>query len=73
MRCQLEAYKNEVEIVRSDLKLDLQAKEQQLKLLEEEIKTAKEKDISTYNQLASDRSHMALDERSAKLISKSTL
>jgi hypothetical protein len=31
LRCQLEAYKNEVEIVRSDLKLELQVKEQHVK------------------------------------------
>lgn len=46
LRCQLEAYKNEVETVRSDLKTELQVKEQHIKLMEDNVKTFKEKMLS---------------------------
>ena len=37
MRCQLEAYKNEVDLVRGDLKGDLESKEKQLKVLQQTV------------------------------------
>lgn len=37
MRCQLEAYKNEVDLVRSDLKTELEQKEKQLKMLQQTL------------------------------------
>merc|ERR1712071_656092 len=46
LRCQLEAYKNEVETVRSDLKTELQVKEQHIKMMEDNVKTFKEKMLS---------------------------
>lgn len=46
LRCQLEAYKNEVETVRSDLKTELQVKEQHIKMMEDSVKTFKEKMLS---------------------------
>lgn len=35
LRCQLEAYKNEVDLVRADLKTELNMKEQQLKMIQQ--------------------------------------
>jgi hypothetical protein len=37
LRCQLEAYKNEVDLVRSDLKAELEQKEKQLKMLQQTL------------------------------------
>jgi D-mannonate dehydratase len=37
LRCQLEAYKNEVDLVRSDLKTELEQKEKQLKMLQQTL------------------------------------
>jgi hypothetical protein len=37
LRCQLEAYKNEVDLVRSDLKTELDQKEKQLKMLQQTL------------------------------------
>nr|CAD7268670.1 unnamed protein product [Timema shepardi] len=37
LRCQLEAYKNEVDLVRSDLKTDLDQKDKQLKMLQQTL------------------------------------
>lgn len=78
LRCQLEAYKNEVETVRSDLKLELQAKEQQVKILEEGIKSMKEKtpatSLTVQSQPLTDTdnpvSEIHIDDRTAKLLSK---
>lgn len=71
MRCQLEAYKNEVEIVRSDLKLELQAKEHHVRTLEEGLKSIKEKSTCLPVQLDTTNSpNNITDERSVKLISK---
>lgn len=76
MRCQLEAYKNEVEIVRSDLKLELQIKEQHVRSLErnladERLKPVKEKQTSSSIQSANnaEASDSVIDEHSVKLIS----
>lgn len=38
LRCQLEAYKNEVDLVKSDLKADTDFKDKQIKLLQETIR-----------------------------------
>nr|CAH0104474.1 unnamed protein product [Daphnia galeata] len=76
LRCQLEAYKNEVEIVRSDLKLELQVKEQHVKALEknlteERLRSIKDKSTSLSTQMANstDTSDNPSYDRSAKLIS----
>lgn len=37
LRCQLEAYKNEVDLVRSDLKAELDQKEKQMKMLQQTL------------------------------------
>lgn len=37
LRCQLEAYKNEVDLVRSDLKTELDQKEKQMKMLQQTL------------------------------------
>lgn len=37
LRCQLEAYKNEVDLVRSDLKAELEQKEKQMKMLQQTL------------------------------------
>ena len=76
LRCQLEAYKNEVEIVRSDLKLELQVKEQHVKALEtnlteERLRSIKDKSTSLSTQMANstDTPDNPSYDRSAKLIS----
>ncbi len=70
MRCQLEAYKNEVEIVRADLKIELQAKEQHVRTLEEGLKSMKEKSTSLPIQLdTSNAPDNLTDERFTKIIS----
>ena len=76
LRCQLEAYKNEVEIVRSDLKLELQMKEQHIKTLEknlteERLKSMKDKSTSLPIQLANsaDANDHLFDDHYRKLIS----
>lgn len=76
MRCQLEAYKNEVEIVRSDLKLELQVKEQHVKnlernLAEERLRSVKEKQTSLSIQSVNsvEAPGSVTDEQSIKLIS----
>lgn len=37
LRCQLEAYKNEVDLVRSDLRAEIDQKEKQLKLVQQTL------------------------------------
>lgn len=70
LRCQLEAYKNEVEIVRADLKIELQAKEQHVRTLEEGLKSMKEKSTSLPIQLdTSNAPDNLTDERFTKIIS----
>ncbi|KAI9563842.1 hypothetical protein GHT06_011308 [Daphnia sinensis] len=76
LRCQLEAYKNEVEIVRSDLKLELQVKEQHVKnlernLAEERLRSVKEKQSSSSVQSvnSAEVTGSVTDEQSIKLIS----
>lgn len=76
LRCQLEAYKNEVEIVRSDLKLELQVKEQHVKnlernLAEERLRSVKEKQTSLSIQSVNsvEAPGSVTDEQSIKLIS----
>lgn len=39
LRCQLEAYKNEVDLVRNDLKSDLMEKDKQVKVLQLQLQT----------------------------------
>ena len=74
----MEAYKNEVETVRSDLKTELQVKEQHIKMMEDSVKTFKEKmlslseltDQTTTKQLHEVTPHHDA-ERANKLISQS--
>lgn len=58
LRCQLEAYKNEVEIVRADLKTELLSKEQKIKTLEESVNAMKDN-----QQATSDQSQQNLPDR----------
>lgn len=74
MRCQLEAYKNEVETVRSDLKIELQVKEQQVRTLEEGLKSMKEKSTIVPIQLDTTNPPANLtDERSVKITSNTLI
>jgi len=61
-----------VEIVRSDLKLELQAKEQQVKILEEEVRGLKDKALSTRPDQSPtvESTSTSNDDRSTKLLSK---
>ena len=70
LRCQLEAYKNEVEIIRSDMKLELQVKELLVKNQEEEVKLLKSKLLTSSNQSPTDPIETLTDDRSTKLIGK---
>nr|CAD7432156.1 unnamed protein product [Timema monikensis] len=47
LRCQLEAYKNEVDLVRSDLKTDLDQKDKQLKMLQQTLQGMQQKSGGT--------------------------
>ena len=70
LRCQLEAYKNEVEIIRSDLKLELQAKDQHIKSLDDDVKALKEKLKSQPDQSPTvESTSVSVDDRSSKLLS----
>ena len=64
----MEAYKNEVEIVRSDMKVELQVKELQLKKQEEEILLLKNKLLTSSNQSPVNSVEILTDDRSSKLI-----
>lgn len=61
-----------MEIVRSDLKLELQAKEQQVKILEEEVRGLKDKALSTRPDQSPtvESTSTSNDDRSTKLLSK---
>jgi bacterioferritin (cytochrome b1) len=54
LRCQLEAYKNEVDLVRSDLKTELEQKEKQLKMLQQTLQGMQQVGLGStvYNSLS---------------------
>lgn len=54
LRCQLEAYKNEVDLLKSETKADIDAKEKQMKMLQQTLKGMQEQLMQSRKQQAQD-------------------
>ncbi|XP_058798366.1 ecto-NOX disulfide-thiol exchanger 2 [Phymastichus coffea] len=54
LRCQLEAYKNEVDLLKSETKVDIDAKEKQMKMLQQTLKGMQEQLMQSRKQQAQD-------------------
>ncbi|KAK6625582.1 hypothetical protein RUM43_005881 [Polyplax serrata] len=54
LRCQLEAYKNEVDLVRGDMKNDLESKEKQLKMLQQTVQNLQKQLLDSKRRHAED-------------------
>ncbi|XP_076286870.1 ecto-NOX disulfide-thiol exchanger 2 isoform X1 [Lasioglossum baleicum] len=54
LRCQLEAYKNEVDLLKSETKSDIDAKEKQMKMLQQTLKGMQEQLMQSRKQQAQD-------------------
>lgn len=61
LRCQLEAYKNEVEVVRADLRTELENKDKQIKMMQQTLKGMQE-------QLIEARRNQRIDEQKVRKI-----
>lgn len=54
LRCQLEAYKNEVDLLKSEIKSDIDAKDKQMKMLQQTLKGMQEQLLQSRKQQAQD-------------------
>ncbi|XP_014211999.1 ecto-NOX disulfide-thiol exchanger 2 isoform X2 [Copidosoma floridanum] len=54
LRCQLEAYKNEVDLLKSETKVEIEAKEKQMKMLQQTFKGMQEQLMQSRKQQAQD-------------------
>lgn len=54
LRCQLEAYKNEVDLLKSETKADIDAKDKQMKMLQQTLKGMQEQLMQSRKQQAQD-------------------
>lgn len=54
LRCQLEAYKNEVDLLKSETKSDIDAKDKQMKMLQQTLKGMQEQLMQSRKQQAQD-------------------
>jgi len=54
LRCQLEAYKNEVDLLKSETKVEIDAKEKQMKMLQQTLKGMQEQLMQSRKQQAQD-------------------
>ncbi|OXU25436.1 hypothetical protein TSAR_015699 [Trichomalopsis sarcophagae] len=54
LRCQLEAYKNEVDLLKSETKVEMDAKEKQMKMLQQTLKGMQEQLMQSRKQQAQD-------------------